>query len=132
MDLSQNEFNCPECSSKIVKEKIHYKNKSGDGLYSSSLYEIQCGSCFMDIPGHLGERFENISIDEAKKKWLNEYKPDHLKNAAKCSICNLYYYEIEKKLSLILGKNKNIFMQKFTQNANPDLICKICEPDNFR
>ena len=90
----------------------------------------------MDIPGHLGERLNNISIEEAKNEWLNKYKPEHLKDAAKCSICSLYYFEIEKKLELdvsfILDKGKNIFMQKFTKKDRPDLICRVCEPDNFK
>ena len=127
-----NKFNCPECGSNIINENFHYKSKSGNNLYSTVLHEIQCGSCFMDIPGHLGEKPDGVSIDDAKNEWLNKYKPEHLKEAAKCSICNLYYYEIEKKLNLRLNKNKNIFIQKFTQNNNPDLICRICEPENFK
>ena len=132
MNSENNKFNCPECGSVKVKENFHYKSKSGDSLYSKVLHEIQCASCFMDIPGHLGERLHNISIEEAKNEWLNKYKPEHLKNAAKCSICDLYYYQIEKKLELDLNKNKNIFMQKFNQTENPDLVCRICEPDNFK
>jgi len=86
----------------------------------------------MDIPSHLGERHKNISFEKAEKEWKNKYKPEHLKEAAKCSVCNLYYYEIEKKIELGENKNKNIFMQKFTQAGNPDLICRICEPDSFK
>ena len=132
MNSNKNKFSCPECGSKKVKESFHYKNKLGDSLYSSVLYEIQCASCFMDIPGHLAERSNNISFQEAKNEWISRYKPEHLKEAAKCSICNLYYYEIEKKLELELDKNKNIFMQKFTHKGNPDLVCRVCEPDNFK
>ena len=132
MNSEYNKFHCPECGSNKVKENFHYKSKSGDSLYSKVLHEIQCASCFMDIPGHLGERLHNISVEEAKNEWLNKYKPEHLKNASKCSICDLYYYQIEKKLELDLDKNKNIFMQKFNQAENPDLICRICEPDNFK
>ena len=132
MNLDKKIFYCPECGSEKVKENFRYKHKTGDTLYSFVFHEIQCASCFMDIPGHLGERLNNISIIEAKNEWLNKYKPEHLRIAPKCSICNLYYYEIEKKLELDLDKNKNIFMQKFTQIGNPDLICRVCEPDNFR
>ena len=132
MNLHKNKFNCPECGSNKVKEKFYYKSKTGNNLYSTVLHEIQCGSCFMDIPGHLGERLNKISIKEAKNDWLNKYKPEHLIDAAKCSICNLYYYEIERKLKLDFKKNKNIFMQKFTQIGIPDLICRICEPDSFK
>ena len=132
MNLSKNRFSCPECGSDKIKENFNYKSKVGNDLYSSVLHEIQCGSCYLDIPGHLGNRLNDISIDEAKNEWINVYKPEHLKDAPKCSKCNLYYYEIEKKLDLISDKNINIFMQKFTQNSNPDLICRICEPDNFK
>ena len=131
MKSYKNKFNCPECESEIVKENFHYKSKPGNSLYSSVLHEIQCGSCFMDIPGHLGERLNDISIAEAKNDWLRKYKPEHIKDAARCSICNLYYFEIEKKLEINLEKNKNIFIQKFTQIGNPNLICRICEPENF-
>ena len=72
MSSDKNNFNCPECGSENVKEDFYYKNKLGDSLYSSVLHEIQCGSCFMDIPGHLGERLNNISIEKAKKEWINK------------------------------------------------------------
>ena len=132
MKINDSKFNCPECGSNKIKENFYYKKKSGVDLYSSVLHEIQCGSCFMDIPGHLGERLNDISISEAKNKWINVYKPEHLKSAAKCNICNLYYYEIEKKLNFHFKKNINIFMQRFTESGSPDLICIICEPDNFK
>ena len=132
MTINQRKFICTECGSDIIKEKFHYKSKVGDSLYSNVSYEIQCGKCFMDIPEHLAKRLNNISIQTAKNEWLNKYKVEHLRDAAKCSICYLYYFEIEKKLKLNLGKNKNIFMQKFTKNGNADLICRICEPENFK
>tara|TARA_B110000438_G_scaffold292900_1_gene331924 strand:- start:117 stop:515 length:399 start_codon:yes stop_codon:yes gene_type:complete len=132
MNSDPNRFICPECGSEKIKETFHYQNKLAKGLYSNVLHEVQCGSCFMDIPGHLGKRLNNISADQAKDYWLNKYKAEHIKEAAKCSICSLYYFEIEKKLEISLNKNKNIFMQKFTQTGNPDLICRICEPDNFK
>ena len=132
MNLNSNQFICPECGANKVHENFHYQKKTVDGLYSKVHHEIQCGSCFMDIPAHLGERLNYISVLEAKNNWINLYKPEHLKEAAKCSICNLFYYEIEKKLEFKFDKNKNIFMQKFTKSNNPDLICRICEPDNFK
>ena len=132
MNSNLNKFICPECGSKKIQENFHYQNKSGTGLYSTVLHEIQCGSCFMDVPGHLGERLNNISVIDAKKDWINNYKPQHLIEAAKCCICDLYYYEIEKKLNLNFDTNKNIFMQKFTKDDTPDLICRICEPENFK
>jgi uncharacterized protein with PIN domain len=130
--LINNIFLCPECGSGIVKENFHYKSKLGNHLYSDVLHEIQCGSCFMDIPGHLGLRVSNMKNEEAKNQWIKKYRPEHIKDAAKCHNCKLYYWEIEKKLENNLDKNKNIFMQKFTKNKNPDLICRICEPGEFK
>ena len=132
MNLKSNSFICPECGSNKIQEHFYYQNKSGTGVYSKVLHEIQCGSCFMDIPGHLGERLKNISVLEAKNDWLNIYKPQHLMEAARCATCDLFYFQIEKKLNLDLDKNKNIFMQKFTEKGNADLICRICEPQNFK
>ena len=131
MNTKKNKFICPECGSKKIKEYFHYHRNSENSLYSKVLHEIQCASCFMDIPDHLGERHKNISIKEAKNEWINKYRPEHLKEAAKCNFCNLYYYEIEKKLELSFSKNKNIFMQKLTKIGSPDLICRICKPDDF-
>ena len=125
-------FKCPECNSDKVKEHFHYKSKSGDSLYSKVLHEIQCGSCFMDIPGHLALKHNHISIQKTKEEWKYVYKPQHLKEAPKCSICDLYYYEVEKKLEKNQDKNRNIFLQKFTQTGNSDLICIICEPSSFK
>lgn len=132
MNLNTKNFFCPECESNVVKEIFHYKSKSDSIAYSSVTHEIQCGSCYMDIPSHLGIKNSNISFEEVKKMWFNKYRPAHLKKSARCSICDLYYFEIEKKLQTSLGISVNIFMQKFTKNGNADLICRICEPDNFK
>ena len=94
---------CPECKSNTVKDTFHYQSKSDNSLYSSVLYEIQCASCYMDIPGHLGERNKKLSFEHVKNEWFNKYKPEHLKDAAKCSLCNLYYFEIEKFLIVDLS-----------------------------
>lgn len=131
MNKNFNKFICPECGSNEIKEHFHYKPKIGDNVYSSVLHEIQCGSCFMDIPEHIGKRLNNLSYKNAKNEWKYKYRSEHLKAASQCSICNLYYYEIEKKLQFNLDKNKNIFMQKFQKEGNSDLICRICEPANF-
>ena len=130
--MLNNKFLCPECGSSNVKENFHYKSKVGANLYSKVLHEIQCGSCFMDIPAQLGLRLTNMTISQAKNEWLEKYKPEHIKDAAKCYNCKLYYWEIEKKLVNNFKKNINIFLQKFTKKENPVLICRICQPDEFK
>ena len=74
MISNHNNFICPECGSHKTKGSFYYKSKPGDNLYSSVLQEIQCGSCYIDIPGHLGMRLSNISKIDAKIQWDNKYK----------------------------------------------------------
>ena len=130
ISISSN-FLCPECGSNSIKGiyKIKRDDKNIDPI---TKYEIQCNLCFFDIPDYLCVGDLNLPIDYQKKKWFDDYKPKHLKTAAKCSNCNLYYWEIEKKLKLNSIITNNIFLQKFTENDNPVLICRLCEPDNFK
>lgn len=124
-------FLCPECGSNSIKGIYKIKHDETK-INTTTKYEIQCNSCFFDIPDYLCVKNLNSSIDYQKKNWLEDYKPKHLKTAAKCSNCNLYYWEIERKLKLHLITTSNIFLQKFTEKDNPVLICRLCEPDNFK
>ena len=35
---------------------------------------ITCKQCHREIPAHLGERWDNISIEDAQKEWKKEYR----------------------------------------------------------
>ena len=97
MEKSKKEiFSCPECTSDTIKFrfKVNYKND----VYADVTEEIQCANCFMDVPANLFIVNENTNIDDNKKIWKSFYKPEHIKQAAQCSKCDLYYWEIEKKL----------------------------------
>ena len=51
------------------------------------------------------------------------------------SIIRIYWAAIQNilksNINIYWHKNKNIFIQKFTQTGKPDLICRICQPDDF-
>ena len=57
---------------------------STGGGYSSPwshvLLQYECAGCNECIPGHLGERWNDISYDKAKKDWEEIYKPARLKD----------------------------------------------------
>ncbi len=73
------EFICPECGSKeagmqaMVSRSMPTGEKNEDP-WASVLQDIECASCKMIIPVHLGERWDNISIKEAQKEWKELYR----------------------------------------------------------
>tara|TARA_B110000438_G_scaffold57434_1_gene57499 strand:+ start:1876 stop:2274 length:399 start_codon:yes stop_codon:yes gene_type:complete len=127
----KNEFICPECGSTDIKGTYQISSNNNDTIYASVKHEIQCANCFFDIPAHLGKRYYNQTYKESKNEWLNLYKPIHIKDAAKCYDCSLYYWEIEHKLAAKNVDAKNIFVQKISKDGNSDLICTICHPELF-
>jgi hypothetical protein len=80
-----NKFICPECGSQensdelfISKEPIlgaSYKKDPWNGV----LQQMECVSCNMVIPAHLGQRWNNISIEQAQQEWKAIYKKNNKK-----------------------------------------------------
>lgn len=76
MDLvTKNPFLCPECGS----------TKEGTALTVSTEYDpndpwtavlqiIECSDCQSDIPAHIGERWNGLSIEDAKEEWRKVYR----------------------------------------------------------
>ena len=64
----------------------------------------------IDVSGSLKEKFA-IALQEFKKLWIEKYKPEHIKHAAKCSKCYRSYWEIEKYLFDNNVTKKDIFYQ---------------------
>ena len=65
------EFICPECGATeskfeqyVSKDPPIPKDKNP---WSSVLQIITCKQCHREIPAHLGERWDNRSIEDAKK-----------------------------------------------------------------
>ena len=126
-------FLCPNCGSKDFLSKHSIGKTHKEGPYINVKYEIQCSECFMDIPSNLCENINFNKINDVKKLWIEDYKPIHLNEAAKCSKCLRKYWDIEKYLFLNNESTKDIFYQLFSSNKDiGDLICKICDPNAFK
>ena len=126
-------FLCPNCGSKDFLSKHSIGKTHKEGPYINVKYEIQCSECFMDIPSNLCENINFNKINDVKKLWIEDYKPIHLNEAAKCSKCLRKYWDIEKYLFLNNQSTKDIFYQIFSSNKEiGDLICKICDPTAFK
>ena len=78
-------FKCPECDSNSIKFRFKVNHKNN--VYAEVTEEIQCASCYMDIPANLFIVDEDTSIEDNQKIWKTLYKPEHIKNAEECPIC---------------------------------------------
>ena len=68
-------FQCPECGSIKIKSRLYVSTiPDPDDPWSSVLQQLECVSCNSCIPAHLGERWDNISYEDAKKEWIKIYK----------------------------------------------------------
>ena len=86
----------------------------------------------MDIPANIFVINDDSNIKENKTIWESFYKPEHIKKAAQCSKCNLFYWDIEKQLSLKNIVSPDIFYQTFdTKGGGGKMICKLCDPSAF-
>ena len=81
----EKKFVCPECSSQdepnelfISKEPVLGASPKKDP-WDSVLQQMECISCNMVIPAHLGERWNNISIEQAQQEWKTIYKKNNKK-----------------------------------------------------
>ena len=129
---NKEKYQCPECESKNIRFKFKVNNRNNNDAYSDVTEEIQCAECFMDIPANIFLIDKNTNIEDNKKIWKSFYKPEHLKKAAKCSKCNLYYWEIEKKLAIKNIISSDIFYQIFDKKGSGGkMVCKLCDPEAF-
>ena len=86
----------------------------------------------MDIPSNLCENISYDELDNKKKIWNDIYKPYHKLDAAKCSKCFRFYWEIEKYLFQNKISTKDIFYQSYSpKTGTGNLVCKICDPKSF-
>ncbi len=126
-------FHCPNCNSKSFIGKTTIGKKYTDGPYKDVNSEIQCSECFMDIPANLCENIKKNNLYINRKLWNDIYKPAHKLDAAKCSKCYRYYWEIEKYLFINNISTKDIFYQTYSpQSGGGSLVCKICDPSSFK
>ena len=80
-----NKFICPECGSQNDPDELFVSKEPILGAsdkknpWDSVLQQMECISCNMVIPAHLGERWNNISIEQAQQEWKTIYKKNNKK-----------------------------------------------------
>ena len=129
---NEDKYKCPECESESIRFKFKVINKNISSAYANVTEEIQCAECFMDIPANVFIVNHENNIEDNKKIWESFYRPEHIKKAARCSKCYLYYWEIEKKLSNKNIISNDIFYQTYdTKGSGGKMVCRICDPEAF-
>ena len=75
---NNNDFICPNCGSTEPGYEEYVSKENPDSKdtnpWSSVLQIISCEQCHRKIPAHLAERWDNISIEDAKKEWIEKFK----------------------------------------------------------
>ncbi len=68
-------FICPECSSIEYKSHLYVSTyPDPNDPWSNILQTYECARCEKYIPAHLAERWNNITLKEAKKEWEDVYR----------------------------------------------------------
>ena len=77
------EFICPECGSKESGEEIFMSKEPLPGKsknpWANVMQQVECGDCKMIIPTHLAERWDNLTVEQAKDEWVKLYRKDSKK-----------------------------------------------------
>ena len=69
----------------LLKEYLSLKIRPSDSTskksdpWDSVLNQMECVSCHMIIPAHLGERWDDLSLEQAQKQWKDLYKKNNKK-----------------------------------------------------
>ncbi len=130
---NQEKLQCPECESKKIRFRFKVNTKEKNNAYANVTEEMQCASCFMDIPANVFIYNTDDEIEDNKKIWQSFYKPEHLKVAAQCSRCSQYYWQIEKQLSDMNITSPDIFYQTYdTKGSGGKMVCRLCDPEAFK
>lgn len=74
-DHREGPFICPECGSleggvHMLVEPIHNPTDP----WTSVLQIDICAACGSEIPVHLAERWDGVSIEDARREWREIYK----------------------------------------------------------
>ena len=75
----QPRYKCPECGATEIRSHLCVSTDWSTGGEATSpwsyvLQQLCCAKCDSYIPSHLGERWDDITYDEAKREWLLKYK----------------------------------------------------------
>ena len=87
-DLEENEekvvnFICPECGCKESGEEILMSKEppstKSKNPWASVMQQVECNDCKKIIPSHLAERWDNLTVEQAKDEWVKLYRKDSKK-----------------------------------------------------
>ena len=76
MEKDLRTFICSECGS--LEASLHTMVSpipDADDAWSDILQTMTCAGCGFDIPAHLAERWDGITIEQAQQEWRKIYKP---------------------------------------------------------
>ena len=74
--MDNDDFKCPNCECEEILEQkfLSIEEPNVSNPWSSVTQVIKCDGCKKTIPAHLGERWDGITLEQAKKGYLEKYK----------------------------------------------------------
>lgn len=73
--MERGEFICPECGSREAKGFTMIEpSPRSSGFWASVFSTITCAECGREIPAHLAERWNGLSVEDARGKWREVYR----------------------------------------------------------
>ena len=73
--MSPEKFICPECGSHAVGEMLMVETHFDEAdAWSGVLQRYRCRDCASVIPAHLGERWDDQTIEQAQSEWREIYR----------------------------------------------------------
>ncbi len=75
MNDEAKDFLCPECGAREFSNVIYVTTIPDENRpWSYVLKRITCRQCQSIIPAHLGERWDDLSVEAAHKEWKEIYR----------------------------------------------------------
>ena len=73
--MDNEDFKCPNCECEEILEQKFLSIEEPNDLnpWSSVTQVIKCDSCKKTIPAHLGERWDGITFEEARKEYFKKF-----------------------------------------------------------
>lgn len=73
--MEPGDFVCPECGSREADSTVMVETVLREGdPWSGVLQRITCRGCGREIPAHLGELWDGISVEQARSEWREVYR----------------------------------------------------------
>ena len=69
-------FICPNCYGQSATSYMSVSPELGEGPpspWKAILQRIKCDDCCYIIPAHLGERWNDLSLEDARRQWFEVY-----------------------------------------------------------